>query len=112
ATGGLPDFDITGTIQNCTFAGNSGATVIYDGDRGTSPFNRLQYHANQFYPDSATLYVDDYAGPTNVGGLNNVVIPTSGVRKAAVANGAPSTSPRVAMLLILPPVVAQTGAVG
>jgi hypothetical protein len=47
ATGGLPDFDIRGTIQNCKFAGNSGSTVIYDGDRGTSPFNRLQYSTNE-----------------------------------------------------------------
>ena len=112
AIGGLPDFDIRGTIQNCTFAGNSGATVIYDGDRGTSPFNRLQYNANQFYPDSASLYINDYTAAMNVAGLNNIVIPPSGVRKAPVANTALPSSPLVAKLLILPPIIAQSGAPG
>ncbi len=110
ATGGLPDFDINGTIQNCTFAGNSGATVIYDGDRGTSPFNRLEYNANTFYPDSASLYVDDYTAMMNVVGLNNIVIQPSGTRKAPVANTALTSSPQVAKLLILPPIIAQNGA--
>lgn len=112
ATGGLPDFDIRGTIQNCKFAGNSGSTVIYDGDRGTSPFNRLQYSTNEFYPDSASLYVDDYTVPMNVAGLNNVVIPPSGTRKAPVANTVPTTSALVAKLLIVPPIVSQNGAPG
>ena len=112
ATGGLPDFDIRGTIQNCRFAGNSGATVIYDGDRGTTPFNRLQYNANEFYPDTASLYINDYTAPMNVAGLNNIVIQTSGTRKAPVANAALTTSPQVAKLLILPPIVVQNGAPG
>jgi hypothetical protein len=112
ATGGLPDFDVKGTIQNCKFTGNSGATVIYDGDRAISPFNRLQYSTNEFYPDSANLYIDDYAGPMSTAGLNNIVISASGTRKAPLANSAPTTSPLVAKLLILPPIVAQSGVPG
>ena len=86
--------------------------MIYDGDRATSPFNRLLYNANQFYPDSASLYINDYTAAMNVAGLNNIVIPPSGVRKASVANTALPSSPLVAKLLILPPIVAQSGAPG
>jgi hypothetical protein len=112
AGGGLPDFDMTGTIQNCIFGSNSGATVIYDGDRSASPFNRMQYSSNQFYPDDASVYIDDLTPPLSVARLNDLTIAASGTKKAPTANTAMPAPPDFAKLLLLPPVVAQIGAAG
>ena len=115
---GLPAFDITGLISNSTFSNNTGASIIYDGDRSNAegpPFNRLQFSSNRFFPDNASTYFNDFTGPRNVAQLNNLVITrsdgTSSV-KSPLANEALGSAPAVGGLLMVPPMTPTSGAPG
>lgn len=115
ADASLPAFDVTGVIQNCIFSGNSGATTIYDGDRSSSPFNRLQHSENQFFPDSLSLYVDDLSNFKNVQLLNTYTIARSDgttTVKSPTHNTALTSAPVVTALLMVPRSILQSGAPG
>lgn len=115
ANGSLPAFDVEGSIQNCSFSDNAGASTIYDGDRSAAPFNRLQYSGNHFFRDGPSLYIDDLGPFKNVQSLNSYSIErpdgTTTV-KAPVSNIASTSALVVGALLMLPPTVPQSGAPG
>ena len=116
AAGGFPNWDVAGLIQNCVISNNSGGpATIYDGYRATSPFNRLQYKSNHFYPaDSSAFFLDSF-GSRSVQDVNAMILPLSdgsSVTKAPQANMA-LTSPRpVGALLMVPPMTNTSGAPG
>ena len=116
ASAGVPDFEVTGIIQNCLFSNNIGETTIYDGDRITPPFNQLQYNGNRFSP-VANVYINDVTGPVpkTVSELNALRIGRSDrtvTDKSAVDNvDAAGTSPAGALLMI-PPIIPASGAPG
>lgn len=116
AGGGLPDMEVNGLIQDCVFSGNVGESTIYDGDRATPPFNRLQFGNNAFFPGGGSnVYYTDAAGSRTVAGLNSLTIPRSDgttTVKAPFPNVALSSAPVVGALLMVPPIVLQTGAPG
>ncbi len=114
AFGGVPDLEVTGVIQNCVFNGNSGQTTIYDGDRRSSPFNKLQFNGNQF-STAPTPYFCDVAGPKTVAQLNSLVIPRSpgpDTVKSTSPNTEITSSPQVGQVLMIPPIIPTTGAPG
>jgi hypothetical protein len=113
--GSLPAFDLLGSIQDCVFSGNNGATNIYDGDRSSAPFNRLQYSANRFFSDGPSLYIDDLGSFRNVQLLNSYVIARpdgSTTVKAPAPNVALSSAPVIGAILMMAPTVPQSGAPG
>jgi hypothetical protein len=112
--GGVPSFDVTGVIQNCVFSNNVGDSTIYDGDRSSSPFNRLQFNDNRFYPGT-TAYFNDVVGPQTVSQLNNLVIARSDgttTVKSVTHNIDATTTPTVGALLMIPPTILTAGAPG
>lgn len=112
---GIPDFEVTGLVQNCLFHRNSGASAVYDGDRSTPPFNRLQFSGNQFFP-GGTAYVSDIAGPPKtVSELNALVIRRSDGSvdvKAPTPNTVGSSSASAGAILMVPPTTLNAGAPG
>jgi hypothetical protein len=114
AFAGVPSFDVTGMIQNCVFSNNVGDSTIYDGDRSSSPFNRLQFNDNRFFP-GATAYFNDVVGPQTVSQLNNLVIArsdgTSTVKSVTHNIDAPTT-PAAGAILMIPPTILTAGAPG
>jgi predicted outer membrane repeat protein len=116
AGAGLPPTDMTGLIQSCVFSNNSGGAAIYDGDRSSAPFNRLQYSSNQIFPGDSSAFLNDVAGAQTVAQLNALSIPRSSgpspTVKAPVANTVPAASPVAGALLMLPPSLFNVGAPG
>lgn len=115
ASGGVPDFEVTGIIQNCLFSNNVGETTIFDGDRSTPPFNQLQYNGNRFSP-VANVYINDSTGSAKtVSELNALRIGRSDrtiTDKSVVDNvDAAGTAPAGALLMI-PPIIPSSGAPG
>lgn len=112
---GIPDFDVTGVIQNCVFNGNNGQTTIYDGDRSAAPYNKLQFNGNQFFP-TGTAYFNDVVGPPKtVAELNSLTIPRadgSVTVKSASPNSDGSSKPDVGSLLMVPSIIPTAGAPG
>jgi hypothetical protein len=115
ADSGFPAFEVTGHIQNCLFHGNVGASTIYDGDRSSPPFNRLQFSGNQFFP-GGTAYVSDVAGPPKtVAELNSLVIQRSDGSvdiKAPSPNTVAPSSASAGAILMVPPTILSAGAPG
>jgi hypothetical protein len=116
AAGGLPDWDVTGVIQNCVISNNSGGpAAIYDGQRTTTPFNRLQYKANQFYPGDPSAFFLDGIGSRSVADINvmtfNFADGTS-LTKAPVANIALTSAKSVGAILLVPQMTSSSGAPG
>lgn len=117
ASGGIPAVDISGTIANCVFSNNSGGATIYDGDRGTPPFNVLQYSGNTIFSATGSVaYAGDYATASTVAQLNQLVMHRPGgiitIKAPSPANMAPASAPMVNALLMIPPTVLQGGAPG
>jgi hypothetical protein len=114
AFSGVPDFEVTGIIQNCLFDGNSGLPTIFDGDRGTPPFNKLQYNGNRFFPGGA-IYNNDAVGPKTTAQLNSFVIPRSDgsvTVKSTGGNTEESARTPVGAILMIPPTIPASGAPG
>jgi hypothetical protein len=112
--GGIPDFDVTGIIQNCVFNGNNGQTIIYDGDRSSPPYNKLQFNGNQFFP-TGTAYFNDVVGPKTVAELNSLKITRadgSVTVKSTSPNSDGTSKPDVGAILMVPPIIATSGAPG
>jgi hypothetical protein len=112
---GIPDFEVTGIIQNCVFNGNNGQTTIYDGDRSAPPYNKLQFNGNQFFPTGTAYYSDVVGPPKTVAELNSLTIPRadgSATVKSASPNFDGSSKPDVGAVLIVPPIIASSGAPG
>ena len=112
---GIPNFDVTGIIQNCVFFGNVGETTIYDGDRSTPPYNKLQFNGNQFFPTNTVYYSDIVGGPKTVAELNTLTIPRadgSVTSKSTSPNFDGTSKPDVGAILMVPPIIATTGAPG
>ena len=107
--------DMTGLVQNCVFANNSGAATIYDSDGTNSPFNRLQYGSNGFFPGAGTIYFNDVGGPQTLTQLNQLVMQRSdgtSTIKAPMPNIAMTSSPETGAILMVPPTILQSGAPG
>lgn len=113
---GLPPIDMTGTIADCLFSNNTGTPTIYDGDRRTAPFNRLQYSANRMFPSDGTAFVSDIIpGSQSVAQLNALFFTRndgSTTVKAPVANIALNAAATAAAILMVPPTILQGGAPG
>jgi predicted outer membrane repeat protein len=108
--------DMTGLVQNCVFADNSGTATIYDSDGTNAPFNRIQYGSNRFFPGAGPIYYNDLiGGPSTLAQLNQLVLQrpdgTSTI-KAPMPNVALTSSPEAGAILMLPPTVLQSGAPG
>ena len=107
--------DMTGLVQNCVFAHNSGTATIYDSDGTNGPFNRIQYGSNAFFPGTGTIYFNDLVGPRTLAQLNQLVMQRSdgtSTIKAPTPNVALTSSPEAAVILMVPPTVLQSGAPG
>lgn len=113
--GGVPGFDVNGVIQSCLFYGNNGQTTIFEGDRDTPPFNRLQFNGNTFFP-IGTAYYSDYVGPPKtVAELNALVIRHGDgtvVDKSTSPNLEGSSSSSAGQILMVPPTILTSGAPG
>src|SRR5256714_13111622 len=104
----------TGVVQNCVISNNSGGpATIYDGQRTTTPFNRLQYKANQFYPTDSSAFFLDGIGSRSVAAINvmtfNFADGTS-LTKAPVANIALTAAKSVGAILLVPQMTSSSGA--
>jgi predicted outer membrane repeat protein len=107
--------DMTGLVENCVFANNSGGTTIYDSDGTSAPFNRIQYGSNRFFPGDRTTYFNDLGGPRTVAELNVLTIPRAGgtaTIKAPTPDVALTSAPVVGAILMVPPTILQSGAPG
>lgn len=114
AFGGVPDLEVTGVLQNCLFLNNTGETTIYDGDRSTPPFNKLQYNGNTFFP-TGTAYFDDAVGAKTVSELNGLVIQRSdgtSTQKSTSNNIEGSSSTSFGQILMVPQTILGSGAPG
>lgn len=114
SSGARPPVDMTGLISNCLFVNNTGGATIYDGDRTSSPVNRLQYSSNQFFPN-ANAFLSDNTGMMTAEGLNDVTVVRqdgSSTKKAPVANVILSAVPNAGKLLMVPAGISQSGAPG
>ena len=112
--GGIPNFDITGMVQNCVFSNNVGESTIYDGDRLSPPFNRLQFSDNWFFP-GANAYFNDVSGALNVSQLNSLVLGRSdgtSTVKSITNNIEATNTPAVGALLMIPQTILTAGAPG
>lgn len=114
---GVPGRPVTGAIQQCVFSNNAGGATIYDGDRGTPPFNLLQYSGNTiFSANGSVAYAGDYANASTVAQLNQLVMHrsdgTTTIKAPSPANVAPTSAPTVGALLMIPTTVLQSGAPG
>ena len=114
ATADYPqDAPAAGLVSGCTFSGNSGASVIYDGDRSAAPFNMMQYSGNSFFTASVTPVLSDNAGALTVAQLNSIIVPNSGVRKTVgTANTALGSAAVTGAILLVPPLPQVTVAPG
>ena len=117
AAGGIPAEYLSGMIANCVFSNNSGGATIYDGDRGTPPFNLLQYSGNTiFSANGSVAYAGDYVNASNVAQLNQLVMHrsdgTTTIKAPSPANVAPTSAPTIKALLMVPTTVLQSGAPG
>ncbi|HEX4630636.1 MAG TPA: hypothetical protein VH188_06695, partial [Chthoniobacterales bacterium] len=101
--------------QNCRFIGNNGQSAIFEGDRDTPPFNRMQFNGNTFFP-SGTAYYNDYFGPSQtVLELNSVVIHHGDgtvITKSTSPNFAGTSNSPGGAVLTVPPTILTTGAPG
>jgi hypothetical protein len=114
AFGSMPSFEVTGVIENCVFVGNNGQTTIYDGDRSTPPYNKLQFNGNTFFP-SGTAYYNDVAGAKTVAELNALEIRRADgsiTDKSAGDNLVGSSNTAAGAILMLPPTTLTSGAPG
>lgn len=114
AFGGVPDFEITGVIQNCLFLNNSGQTTIYDGDRSSAPFNRLLYNGNKVFP-ATTAFYSDMAGSKTLAQLNSLVISRpdgSQTTKSTSPNSDGTSAMPTGAVLMVPPTIPLAGAPG
>jgi len=116
AASGMPDWDVAGFIQNTVISNNSGGpATIYDGQRPTTPFNRLQYKANQFYPADSSAFFLDGIGSRSVPDINAMTInfaDGSSVKKAPVANSSLGSAKSIGALLMVPLMTYSSGAPG
>ena len=114
AADGFPAFDADGLIQNCVFSNNSGSVTIYDGDRGTPPFNRIRYMLNDFSPDGPEVYFNDAYGAKDVAGLNAFTIQRSDGTTTIKGNSntAASSAPVVGRILQIPATPPSSGGPG
>jgi hypothetical protein len=115
AVAGVPAFDANGVIQNCLFSGNNGQSTIFEGDRDTAPFNRMQFNGNTFYPKGTAFY-NDYAGPPKtVAELNQLVIRHGDgtvITKSTSPNFEGSSTSSAGAILMIPPTILTAGAPG
>jgi predicted outer membrane repeat protein len=109
---GVPAFDMEGLVANCVISKNSGGATIYDADGPVSPFNRLQYSANQIFPGDLTTFFNDNVGFKTVIDLNSTTIPISGVAKTVSANTPPTSAAIIGAILMVPPTALTGGASG
>ena len=113
---GLPPIDMTGTISDCLFSNNTGSPTIYEGDRLAAPFNRLQYSANRMFPSDGTAFQNDITpGALSVSQLNALSISRndgSTTKKAPIDNIALTAPAPAAAILMIPPLILQSGAPG
>ncbi|MEY2494048.1 MAG: hypothetical protein QOJ45_540 [Verrucomicrobiota bacterium] len=116
ASGALPDWEVTGTIQNCVISNNSGGpATIYDGFRAAAPFNRLQYSSNKIYPSDTSAFFIDSIGSKSVQDINAMTLTFgdgSTVRKAPIANIALTLPASVGAILMVPQMTSASGAPG
>ena len=110
------NFNMTGTIQSSTFAGQVGI-IINDEDNSTAPFNDLRHNNNNYYVSSSgiSMYIDRHVSPgaMSVSGLNSFVANHSG-SSTDKGNGNSELigTPTLGRLLAAPSAVLQTGAPG
>jgi hypothetical protein len=109
--------DMTGIIQDCVISNNTGSPAsIYDGYRASSPFNRLQFKANQIYPsDQSAYFFDAPIGNRTVAQVNALTL-TFGDNttcvKAPVANSPLGSAAVTAAILMVPSTTSASGAPG
>jgi predicted outer membrane repeat protein len=114
---GIPDMDIDGLIHDCVFSNNTGSQTIWQGDRLSPPFNRLQYNANQIYTTTGDApFYSQETGDLSIAQLNTTISPRSDGSQTIISplhnNNAPTSAPAVGALLLLPPTVLLSGAPG
>jgi predicted outer membrane repeat protein len=107
--GGRPPVEVTGLLQTSVISSNTGpsAFMLLDGDANTPPVNRLEYGANQIFPNNANLFFNSLFGPRDVAGLNTLVVTRSGASSTDKApandNAGVVSAPVVGALLAVPP---------
>ena len=111
---GVPDMNFDGLIQNCVLSNNTGGPTSWEGDRIDTPFNRIGYGNNQFYSPGLPAFYSQVSGDLTTDGLNNLVLPRNDgtTDHKGFGNTTPASTPRVGAILMIPPVVLQTGAPG
>jgi Chlamydia polymorphic membrane protein (Chlamydia_PMP) repeat len=114
--GQIPPNDLTGAVENCVISNNSGGpATIYDGYRNAAPVNRLQYKGNKIFPsDNSAMFIDTI-GSQSVSGINNLTVSFadgSSVAKGPVPNIALNSAQPVGAILMVPQMIASTGAPG
>jgi hypothetical protein len=104
-----PPVELTGLFQTSIVSNNIGpsAFTLIELDNHTPPANRLQYSANQIFPNSVNVYWNAIMGQRDVAGLNNLVVDRSGTSDTDKApsdnNTAPPSAPVTGALLAVPP---------
>ena len=115
--GGLPPFDMTGSVQNCVINAVGGDYAIYDSDRSppSAPFNRMTYNGNQIFPGNRTTFFNDILGAFDLSALNALRIarPDGTTSVKSSAPNTASSSPRsTGAILMVPPTALSSGAPG
>jgi|GEM_PF-1003746 len=112
---GVPDMNFEGLIQNCVLSKNSGGPTSWEGDRINSPFNRIGYGGNQFFTIGQPAFFSQVTGNLTVAQLNTAVVSRNDgtvTTKTAFPNTAATSAPVVGSILMIPPVILQSGAPG
>lgn len=115
ASNGAPDMNIDGLVRNCVLSNNTGSPTIWEGDRVTTPFNRLQYSSNQIFTTGDSPFYSQVSGDGTVAQLNLLVFVRSDGTQAVKApspNIAPGSAPIIGSVLMVPPTVLNAGAPG
>ena len=114
AGGGVPALDLVGTVQNCVLSNNTGQVAVYDGNGfSNGPYNRLQYRSNQIFSPDPNVFFIDALGFRTVSQFNSLVVSHadgSATTKSPTANVALASAPVTGAILMLPPLVVQSGA--
>jgi hypothetical protein len=115
AFGGLPDFEVSGIVQNSIFAGNNGLTAIYEGDRDFPPFNRMQLNGNTFLPTGTAFFNELTGPPKTVAELNDLTIRHADgtvIDKSLYDNFEGHSNTAAGAILMIPPTVPTSAAPG
>jgi hypothetical protein len=115
AGSGVPDMNIDGLVLNCIFSNNTGSQTFWEGDRVTTPFNRLTYGSNQIFATGFAPFFSQVTGDLGVLQLNDIVVPRSDgtqTKKAPFPNSALNAPPVTGTILMVPPTILQGGAPG